>query len=124
MIDPLQRIAPTPEGTGTRDGSPEPTLFDAPSRPTFPTHAEGISTSTLAGEQAARGVGRMQARILERLRQSPATLFEVALHLGVPDHVISGRFTELARDMKIDRTGERRPKPESGCLCDVWRICE
>jgi hypothetical protein len=80
------------------------------------------STSTLAGRQAALNSGPMRARILNRLRASPAALWEVARDLEVPDHIISGRFSELARDGFIQRTDRRIIKPESGCLADVWRI--
>lgn len=110
MNEELQRIANTAEGSA-------PGLFET-------RHAPGRTSSQLAGEQAARGEGRMRQRILDRLRESPATLFEVAAHMNVPDHVISGRFTELARDLKIERTGERKSKPESGCACDIWRLSE
>jgi len=76
----------------------------------------------MAGAHAAPRVGAWRERILRRLAAQPSTLFEVATHYGVPDHTISGRFTELARDLYIERTGERRPKPESACLADVWRV--
>ena len=106
MTDPMQRIANKPEGSGISG------LFDS--------HK---STSDKAAEQANSNAGIMRQRILDRLRKSPAALFEVAAELGVPDHIISGRFTDLSRDMWIERTGVRRTKPETGCEADVWRIC-
>lgn len=83
----------------------------------FPT-----STSHAAGQQAALGAGQWRERILRRLEEQPSALFEVAAHYGVPDHVISGRFTELSKDGHIERSGDRRTKPETGCQADVWRI--
>jgi hypothetical protein len=80
------------------------------------------STSQIAGAQAARKSGSWRVRILDRLRERPSTLWEVAEHYGVPDHTISGRFSELARDLWIEHTGERRPKPGSGCPAEVWRV--
>jgi hypothetical protein len=55
------------------------------------------STSKIAGQQAARKSGTWRQRILALLRERPSTLWEVAQHFEVPDHTISGRFTELAR---------------------------
>jgi hypothetical protein len=83
----------------------------------FPT-----STSTAAGQQAALRAGQWRERILTYLREQPATLFEIAAHFNVPDHTISGRFTELDKDGWIERSGERRVKPETGCAADVWRV--
>jgi DNA-binding Lrp family transcriptional regulator len=84
------------------------------------------STSAIAGQQAALKSGKTRRRILEVLHErgpAGATLWEVARVLGVHDHTISGRFTELSKDLIIERTGERRNHPNSGCPADVWRIC-
>jgi hypothetical protein len=80
------------------------------------------STSKIAGQQAARKSGTWRQRILAVLRERPSTLWEVAQHFKVPDHTISGRFTELAADLWIERTGERRNHPVSNCPADVWRV--
>lgn len=80
------------------------------------------NTSKAAGEQAALKVGSWRGRILVYLAEKPSTLFEVATHFGVPDHVISGRFSELERDNYIERSGDQRIKPESGCAADVWQL--
>lgn len=80
------------------------------------------STSTAAGQQAALSSGQWRERILRRLEEQPSTLFEFAAYYGIPDHVVSGRFTELSKDGLIERTGERRVKPESGAKANVWRI--
>lgn len=79
------------------------------------------STSQLAGQQAALKSGQWRQRILECLDVQASTLFEVAAHFGVPDHTISGRFSELAADGYIEHAGERRNKPETNCACEVWR---
>jgi hypothetical protein len=80
------------------------------------------STSTAAGAKAAISSGSWRERILRRLEERPSALFEVADHYGVPDHVISGRFTELARDGYIEHAGERRRKPQTDCDAEVWRL--
>lgn len=83
------------------------------------------STSRKAGERAARPAGWRRAKILELLGTlGPSTLFEVAAAMELFDHQISGRFTELSALGVIERTGERRRKPETGCEADVWRLVE
>jgi hypothetical protein len=83
---------------------------------------QSLSTSAIAGQQAALHSGSWRKRILDRLRDQPSTLWEVAAFYGVPDHTISGRFSELQRDRWIERTGERRNKPQTDCPAEVWRI--
>jgi hypothetical protein len=100
-----------------KNQSTDPLMVAAPAGPLF-----NQSTSAAAGQQAALHSGSMRLLILDRLGSGPATLFEVAADLGVPDHVISGRFTELARDGWIARTGERRRQPISGCEADIWKL--
>ncbi len=56
------------------------------------------TTSAAAGQKAALTVGTWRWRILDRLNGTPSALFELATHFGVPDHVLSGRLSELARD--------------------------
>jgi hypothetical protein len=112
MPDPLQR--------GNDDDAP---LFAKP-QPSEP-HSLYDGTRPAGqhpGLESARNAQYFRDRILRRLRVSDACLFEVAAGLGVPDHIISGRFTELSRDGLIERTGDTRRKPESGCACAVWRI--
>lgn len=83
------------------------------------------STSRKAGERAARSASLRYKQILDHLQEhGPSTLFEVAAAIGVYDHQISGRFTALSKDGVIERTGQRRVKPETGCEADVWRIAE
>lgn len=82
-----------------------------------------FGTRHAAGQKAASKSAMWRARILAWLGdRGPSTLFEVAAGYFVPDHVISGRFTDLAKDGLIERTGQTKTKPETGCPCDVWRL--
>lgn len=81
------------------------------------------STSQIAGAAHARVHGTRRQAVLAMLRARQMTLWEAARAMGVADHQISGVFTALARDLWIERTGERRNKPETGCPADVWRLC-
>jgi DNA-binding HxlR family transcriptional regulator len=117
MIDPLQRIATQPDGSG------QPSLFEPASKPDQNTPEKAtLDTSKKAGEQAARNAGRMRALIVEQLSREPLALFEIAARLSIPDHTISGRLTDLARDGVIERTGQTRIKPETQCQCSVWKL--
>lgn len=81
------------------------------------------STSRRAGEAAARSCAGRRQKILAYLAErGPACLFEIAAHHGWFDHQISGRFTELAREGLIERTGARKARPDTGCEADVWRL--
>jgi ribosomal protein S27AE len=106
MDDPLQRSSRGPAAATDAGGGSS--LF--------------TSTSRLAGEKAAKLIGSRRAKILQLLGQRPMALFEVAETLGVFDHQISGRFTELAADGLIEHAGERRIKPGTDCQCEVWRL--
>lgn len=50
------------------------------------------------------------------------TLFEVAAAMQIEPHRISGRITELKRDGLIQRTGDRRQNPATGCSAEVLRL--
>jgi hypothetical protein len=80
------------------------------------------TTSQIAGAAAALASGSRRERILRLLRQEPRALFELARAMGVGDHQISGVLTALCKDGFIERTGQRRVKPETQCPADVWRI--
>lgn len=99
-----------PDLQRTGDTTPERgTLFDSASR--------------LARDAAASAVANRREKILRYLAErGPACLFEIAAHYGWFDHQVSGRFTELARDGLIERTGERRVRPDTNCVADVWRL--
>lgn len=79
-------------------------------------------TSKIAGTAHAAVRGKRRQQILDLLRDQPLTLWESARALGVFDHQISGVFTALCSDGFIERSGDRRNKPETGCPADVWRI--
>ena len=81
-----------------------------------------FGTSHAAGLQAAKKTPSRRERIIEILRETGgAALFEVVARMGVADHVISGRFTEMTRDREIELVGACRRHPKSGCLCEVYK---
>ena len=97
--------------------------MDGPTeQPQLPSAGPLFGTSHAAGQQAAQKSGSWRLRILNFLRERPATLFEIADHFHVPDHTISGRFTELNKDGLIEPSGDHRPHPVSGCQAIVWRL--
>ncbi|MGB7158152.1 MAG: hypothetical protein WBD40_08810 [Tepidisphaeraceae bacterium] len=81
------------------------------------------STSTLAGQAAARVVNSRRAQILDCIREhGPQAIFEVADKLGVFDHQISGRFGALIADNFLRKTGERRRKQDTQCDAEVYDL--
>jgi predicted ArsR family transcriptional regulator len=80
------------------------------------------STSFRAGEVAARSSRRRRQQILSLLAVRPMTLFELAEAIGVHAHQISGRITDLKRDLLITPTGDRRENPATGCKAEVYRL--
>lgn len=105
MPDPLAR---PPESAGP--------LFDLLPQPQR-------STTDQAAAAAARSTPQRYRRILELLRdRGPMTLFEVAAAMQIEPHRISGRITELKRDGLIQRTGDRRQNPATGCSAEVLRL--
>lgn len=97
-------------------------MSDQHDQPLFRPQPAIGGTSAAAGEVAARSVGSWRQKILARLEICESTLFEVAAFYGVPDHCISGRFTDLARDGYIEPSGERRLKPSTDCAAEVYRL--
>jgi len=77
-------------------------------------------------EEARRVAAAMTAtryrQIIQVLAEQPLCIFEVAERLGRFDHQISGRFGELVKLGLIEKTGERRRKPSTGCSAEVYRI--
>lgn len=74
---------------------------------------------------AAPHFASRRGRILQLLQErGPSTLFEIAAAMSLHDHQISGRFTELLADGLITRTGQRRPKPDTGCDADVYALAD
>ena len=81
------------------------------------------STRAQAGAVAARSIGKRQARILQLLRDNgPLAIFEIAALIGVFEHQISGRFSEMEVDGLIEKAGIRRQKGETGCWAECYRV--
>lgn len=80
------------------------------------------STSERARKVAAAIAGDRYAKILKALLEKPQCCFEIAKEIGVFDHRISGRFTELRKLGMIERTGEERINPATDCNGNVWAI--
>jgi predicted Rossmann fold nucleotide-binding protein DprA/Smf involved in DNA uptake len=59
-------------------------------------------------------------RIMDALRQGPATFHQIAARAGLDGQQVNKRLPELERAGAVVRTGERRPSP-SGRQCAVWR---
>lgn len=81
----------------------------------------GESTRHQARVAAARGAANRYRQILAILDRGPACIFEVAACLGCFDHQISGRFGELEREGLIEKTGNRKVKPDTGCQAEAYR---
>lgn len=82
-------------------------------------------TQAKAGLVAARFSSGRKARILRSLRdQGPATIWEMAERLGLSEHQFAGRFSEMVRDRQIEKTGARKPNPQTNCEAEVYRLAE
>jgi len=83
------------------------------------------STRRQAGDVAATFSGQRRSRILQLLRdRGPMTIWEIAAEMSVFDNQISGRFGELERDGLIQKTGQRKPNPRTGCDAEVYAIAD
>jgi predicted ArsR family transcriptional regulator len=103
MHDPMMRQSRTVD----------PTWEDAPL----------FGTRHAAGQAAARTSGKRRTWIKQLLAdRGPMTCFELAAEMNLHDHQISGRITDLLKDGEIERTGQTKRKPETGCLCDIYRL--
>lgn len=81
------------------------------------------ATSRLAGDAAALTTTKRYRQIIALLQErGPMTLFEFCAAMHKTPNQISGRLTELCRALVIERTGERRPNPATGCMADVYRL--
>jgi hypothetical protein len=102
------------------DRSPVDRAIDE-SMPLFAPLRHEPTTSQLALDTARRKFGKKHQQILDLLTEHGAmTPYQVADLLGVPQHTISGRFSEL-EGVRIEKTGERLPNP-AGNLCYVYRL--
>lgn len=65
-----------------------------------------------------------QEKVLNALKQiGPATAEEIAKHLGVPPHTISGRFGgqgELHDKGLIEKNGRKQNK--RGYMTQIWKV--
>lgn len=80
------------------------------------------SPSLQAGQAAALHSGSRRQKILAALANGPLTIFEISELLGVYDHQIAGRFSELEKDNLIHRPGPRRRNPRTGCDAEVYAL--
>jgi hypothetical protein len=87
-----------------------------------PLFKQPRSTLAAAQQASAKCSGAWRQRILERLSIAPSTIFELAEFFEVTDNRISGRISDLARDLYIETTGERRINPKTSCPAEVWQI--
>jgi orotidine-5'-phosphate decarboxylase len=82
--------------------------------------ARASDTSQAAAASVHPTLGARQAAALRVIRDGHgATCAEVAAHLGLPMHAVSGRLTELRIQGRIHDKGQRRAGP-SGRLGVVW----
>src|SRR5262245_4765066 len=86
-----------------------------PTRPPFdgpdvqsPKRRGRVPMAATSSAVASRPRGGGRQRIMELLRERPATVDELAASLGKLPHAISGRLTELAEEGLIERTGQER----------------
>ena len=104
MSDPLQRSIEPPSTASPGD------LWD---------------TRRQAGAIAAAFADIRYRKIIQALQESgPSCIFEVAQKLEVGDNQISGRFSELERTNVIEKTGDKRIKPSTGCRAEVYRLVD
>lgn len=80
------------------------------------------ATSRAAHARVRWRLRERHVAVLRLLRDRDLAVFQVAEALASFDHVISPRYTELARLGLIERTGRRTTKPATGCACDVFQI--
>jgi hypothetical protein len=114
-VDPLTRPASA--------GKPDIDRAIDESMPLFAPPPFAPTTKQLAHVQAESKKSLRYAQILTALCDHGAlAIFEVAEKLGVPEHAISGRFGELERDGRIEKTGTRKPKPNTTGTCNVYRL--
>jgi hypothetical protein len=101
----------------------QPDLFASPPAYRAGTAAGAARTSETSQAAAASlqpTLGARQAAVLRVIRDGRgATCAEVAEHLTLPMHSISGRIVELRKQGRIHDTGQRRAGP-SGRLGTVW----
>jgi hypothetical protein len=79
-------------------------------------------TRDSARQAAEQSAPTRCAQILRLLQDQPRTLWEIAQRLGVHEHQISGRLTELTKLGKITPTAMTRPNPRTGQSATVYTL--
>jgi hypothetical protein len=100
-------------------------LFDRgePVYPAFPG-SKGASTSREAAEAIAPVASTARGKVAKLFADSHPRGFtadEAAKELNASPFLIRPRLSELAAAGLIERTGERRPNPNSSLNAAVWR---
>lgn len=85
--------------------------------------AQPRETSIAAGLEIRERADSLRARAMDFLRLSPMTADEVAAVLDESVLAIRPRVTELAKQGRIEDSGERRQN-RSGRSAIVWRVTE
>lgn len=80
-------------------------------------------TRRQAGAVAAAFADVRYRQVLQAIQDlGPSCIWEVAQKLEVGDNQISGRFSELERLNVIEKTGDKRVKPSTGCKAEIYRL--
>lgn len=78
-------------------------------------------TSLLAWEKKKQELTEDQKMVFEALQEiGPAIGEEIADHLGIPYHTISGRFGELQDQDRIETNGKKQ-NPR-GNMAQIWKV--
>ncbi len=105
------------------DSKPAIDLAIDEAMPLFAPRPFEPTTKQLAHVAAESKKSRRYAQIVTVLSDHGAmAIFQVAAVLRVPEHAISGRFGELERDGRIEKTGTRIPKTGTTGTCNVYRL--
>lgn len=102
----------------------EPDLFNyqpPPGYPERPGYRERV-TSKAAADSIVESAETLRAKVLESLRDRPATVHEMAERLGRAISSVQPRFSELRGQGKIEPTGEQRVNPTSSKRAHVWKV--
>lgn len=85
------------------------------------TKATMAETSLMAFEKKKKELTQDQKKVREALQEiGPAIGEEVAQHLNVPYHTISGRFGELQDQQEIETKGmKQNPR---GNMAQIWKV--
>jgi predicted Rossmann fold nucleotide-binding protein DprA/Smf involved in DNA uptake len=78
------------------------------------------TTSKAAAVSVESHAARMAKRVLDHIRRTPSTCFEVEQATGLPHQTASARIRGLVLDGRVEDSGDKRPT-ESGRRAIVWR---